>query len=128
MEPVPHADPAVQQQRLADLEREWDARFAQQPKLPSSALLSGAVAMACGFGAVMFFAFAWLRGFQLSYCIWCGIFATLSVALGLFNRMMARRWLRSVEAWSAERKELNAEIAELRSKLAGTAAVNPERP
>ena len=108
---------------LADLEAEWDRRFAAQPKLPSSALLTGAVSMACGFGAVMFFGFAWATGFRM-WLPQMWIFAGLSLALGLLNRYFARRWFGEVERWSAERVALARELEAARA-AAGRAEGNP---
>jgi hypothetical protein len=94
---------------LDEMERIWRARFVEQPKLPSSALLMGAVAMALGFGAVLFLLTAKLRPYA-----W--IWIALSVAAGLLNRYYARRWYeRDVLPWSEERKALKAEIEAARA-------------
>lgn len=102
-------------QSLEDLEAEWTRRFATQPKLPTSALLTGAVSMACGFGAVMFFGFAWANGFRVWVPQLC-IFTALSLGLGLLNRYFARRWFKEIEVWSAEREELARRIRELKNR------------
>ncbi len=96
------------QTRLAELERIWRERFMQQPKLPTSALLTGAVAMALGFGAVLFLLSVTMR--QHAW-IWIG----LSAALGILNRFLANRWYKKeVIPWGDERKALKAEIDVLR--------------
>ena len=78
-------------------------------------LLSGATAMACGFGAVMFLMFAWANGFN-RWLPQFFIFGGLSLALGLANRYFARRWFAKVQVWSAERAALLDEIESLRSR------------
>lgn len=107
----PDADRA---RRLAELEATWEARYRLEPKLPTSALLTGAVAMATGFGTVMFVAFAWATGWPRMFVIHAVVFGVLSLVLGLLNRYFARRWFRSVETWSAERRSLAAELESLR--------------
>ncbi|MBI3830439.1 MAG: hypothetical protein HY291_13045 [Planctomycetes bacterium] len=99
--------------RLKRLEANFDTRYKYEPKLPSSALLTGAVAMACGFGAVMFFMFAWANHFE-RWVQPLAIFATLALALGFTNRILAKRWFAMVQVWSAEREALLAEIEALR--------------
>jgi len=95
---------------LDELERIWRERFTAQPKLPSSALLIGAVAMALGFGAVLFLLTARLRPYAWLWIV-------LSVAAGLLNRYYARRWYeREVVPWSEERQALRAEIERAREK------------
>jgi hypothetical protein len=100
---------------LDRLEREWAERFALEPKLPSAALLSGAVAMALGFGFVMFLAFAWLHRFPRSYLWGTLIFGTGALAAGLLNRYLAGRWFRQVREWHAQREALRARIEALRA-------------
>jgi len=102
-------------ERLKRLQGEFEARYRLQPKLPSAALLSGATAMACGFGAVMFLMFAWANGFN-RWLLQFFIFGGLSLALGLVNRYFARRWFAKVQVWSAERAALLDEIESLRSR------------
>ena len=103
---------------LAELEADWRRRFVLQPKLPSSALLAGAVAMALGFGAVMFLAFAAATGFHQGYLVPGVLFASGSLALGLLNRRIARRWFGEVKVWSAEREALQREIESARQGAA----------
>ena len=96
------------QTRLAELERIWRERFMKQPKLPTSALLTGAVAMALGFGAVLFLLSATMRQHA-----W--IWICLSAACGVTNRILANRWYRKVVVpWSDERIAMKAEIDALR--------------
>lgn len=94
--------------RIEEIEKIWQERFVYQPKLPSSALLTGAVAMALGFGAVLFLLSAPVRRYA-----W--IFVALSIAFGLTNRFFAHRWYtRTVVPWSAERRALKSELDLLR--------------
>jgi hypothetical protein len=103
-------DPTPPERPLEELERVWRERFSAQPKLPSSALLLGALAMALGFAAAFFFvAWAW-------WILGC-VFLTLSILAGLLNRLHAKRWYESeVLPWAAERAALKAEIERLRSR------------
>ena len=94
----------------------WLDKFEEQPKLPTSALLTGAVAMALGFGAIMFLVFAWATQFQSTYTIGLAIFSTLSVAMGLTNRLLAKHWFKQVKAWHAERIQAATEIDTLKKK------------
>lgn len=105
--------------RLAELEAAWEARYRREPKLPTSALLTGAVAMATGFGTVMFVGFAWATGWPRMFVTHAVVFGVLSLVLGLLNRYFARRWFRSVETWSAERRSLAAELEALREPVSG---------
>lgn len=113
--------------RLAELEAAWEARYRLEPKLPTSALLTGAVAMATGFGTVMFVGFAWATGWPKMFVIHAVVFGVLSLVLGLLNRYFARRWFRSVETWSAERRSLAAELESLRGAASGSRP-DPGRP
>jgi len=104
--------------RLRQLDADWKARFRLQPKLPTSALLSGAMAMACGFGAVMFLMFA----FAVSFQRWVPqfvIFTALALALGALNRYAAWHWFEQVKLWSAAREEMLSEIEALRAAHSG---------
>ena|GEM_PF-1785316 len=99
--------------RLAELEKLWNEKFVQQPKLPTSALLTGALSMALAFGAVLFFLFKWVRGYA-----W--IWVVLSVVAGLFNRKFAHDWYTHVVVpWDADRRATAAEIASLKQSLKG---------
>jgi len=100
--------------RLNELEMQWTRRFTLSPKLPTAALLSGAVSMALAFGAMLFFAFSWAVRFR-AWTFPAGLFLGLSLAAGLFNRWMARRWYRTVEHWDAERRQAEKEIERLRA-------------
>lgn len=102
-------------ERLKRLEADFDARYKLQPKLPSSALLTGAMAMACGFGAVMFFMFAWANHFE-RMVLPLAIFTVLALALGIANRILAKRWFAMVQVWSAEREVVLIEIEALRAR------------
>ncbi len=96
------------QAKLAELEGIWRARFMRQPKLPSSALLTGAFAMALGFGAVLFLLSAKMRPYA-----W--IWIALSATCGLTNRYLANRWYKKdVIPWGDERNALKAQIDALR--------------
>jgi hypothetical protein len=96
--------------RLSALEQHWRERFVAQPKLPTSALLTGAAAMAMGFGAVLFFLSEKMRPYA-----W--IWVALSVSLGLINRLLANRWYKkTVLPWSEERRALKEEIDALRER------------
>ena len=103
--------------RLQELEATWSRKFMEQPKLPSAALLTGAIAMALGFGAIVFFSFAWATNFRRTYTVGLIIFTTLSLCLGIGNRILARRWFEEVKTWSAERKEAASEIERLKKEL-----------
>ncbi|HLX61748.1 MAG TPA: hypothetical protein VKX17_10745 [Planctomycetota bacterium] len=106
---------ASQSSRLAELEAMWRARFMEQPKLPSSALLTGAVAMALGFGTVLFLIGAIVTHFVSAWTILVSIFGALSLLCGITNRILARRWYRRVVIpWGNERKAMKAEIEALR--------------
>lgn len=100
-------------ERLKRLEAEFEARYRHQPKLPSSALFCGALAMACGFGAVMFLMFAYAVSFQ-RWVPQLLVFGALSLLFGLANRFFARRWFAKVRVWSAERAQLLDEIEHLK--------------
>ena len=100
--------------RLKALEAEWEARFRLEPKLPTAALLTGAMAMACGFGAAMFLLFAIAMHFQ-HWTLQVAIFTALALALGGVNRYFARQWFKKVEAWSAEREQVRREMEALRA-------------
>ncbi|MCW8132221.1 MAG: hypothetical protein KIS92_17875 [Planctomycetota bacterium] len=104
--------------RLKRLEADFEARYRYQPKLPSSALFSGALAMACGFGAVMFFMFAYANGFQ-RWVPQMLVFGALSLLFGLANRLFARRWFAKVRVWSSERAQLLDEIEHLKKGAPG---------
>ena len=104
----------VNHTRLKRLEAEWEARFRLEPKLPTSALLTGAMAMACGFGAAMFLMFAIAMHFQ-RWTPQVAVFTALALALGGVNRYIARQWFKKVEAWSAEREQVLREMAALRA-------------
>ena len=70
--------------------------------------MSGAFAMALGFGAVLFLLSAKMRPHA-----W--IWIVLSAGLGLINRFLALRWYkREVVPWGDERKALKEEIDGLR--------------
>jgi hypothetical protein len=110
-EDAPKTELSPDRQRLAELERRWAAEFSRQPKLPSEALLTGAFAMAFGFGAVLFYASRWVRPY---WWIW----AALALATGLLNRFLAARWYRDVVIpWDLDRCATAKEIQELRAKL-----------
>ena len=108
--PAPNPElntPASKQQRLAQLERLWNEKFVQQPKLPTEALLTGALAMALGFGAVLF-----LLSNKVRHYAW--IWIALSVFCGLLNRFFAARWYRRVVIpWDLERRAVAEEMKEL---------------
>ncbi len=96
-------------QRLAELEQLWNQKFIEQPKLPTSALLTGAVSMAAGFGAVLFF----LSPLRAHTWFW----VCLSLGFGAVNRVLAARWYRRVVIpWDAERRATAQELAVLREK------------
>jgi hypothetical protein len=99
------------QKRLAELEGEWNAKFiVGQPKLPSEALLTGAVSMALAFGGVLF-------ALSLSMRPYAWIWFALSGLCGLINRFLARRWYtRVVLPWDKARRTTIAEIQALRQK------------
>ena len=99
-----------ERQRLAELERLWNEKFIQQPKLPTSALLTGAVSMAMACGAGLFLFSNWLRKYA-----W--IWIVLSVLFGLTNRYFAWHWYNHVVIpWDTERKATYAEMTELRRR------------
>jgi len=107
-------------ERIAHLEAQWNARFIEQPKLPTSALLTGATAMACGFGAVMFLAFGVVQHFQQPYLNLLIVFGALSLTLGFVNRFLANRWYTSVVVpWSDDRKKAADELEALKKESAG---------
>jgi hypothetical protein len=94
--------------RLAQLERLWAEKYIQQPKLPSSALLTGALAMALGFGAVLFLMSAWMRSYA-----W--IWIVLALICGAVNRVLSARWYRdTVVPWDEQRRATKAEMERLR--------------
>lgn len=106
--------------RIDEIEKIWRERFVYQPKLPSSALLTAAVAMALGFGAVLFFLSAPMRPYA-----W--IFVALSITFGLTNRYFAHRWYtRTVLPWSAERQALKSELDALREPCSDTSGNIPD--
>lgn len=97
---------------MQELEAHWKAHFAEQPKLPTSALLTGAISMALAFGGVLFVLSAWMRSYA-----W--IWFVLSAAAGLANRLLAKNWFNNVVLpWDAERRKTLAELQELREKQA----------
>jgi hypothetical protein len=112
MSALPPPEPPVntpdqKQKRLAQLERLWNEKFVQQPKLPTEALLTGALAMALGFGAVLF-----LLSYKVRHYAW--IWIALSIFFGLLNRFFAARWYRRVVIpWDLERRAVAAEMKEL---------------
>ena len=94
----------------AELEARWHREFEQQPKLPTSALLTGALAMALGFGAVMFFMFALANSFRL-WTVPLAWFTGGAVGMGLLNRYLAHRWFtRVVIPWSQARAALKTQL------------------
>jgi len=98
---------ATDSQRLADLQRIWNERFIQQPKLPTSALLTGAVSMALAFGFVLFMLSALMRRHA-----W--IWLVLSLLFGGINRLLARQWYRKVVVpWDQDRRATAAEMEQL---------------
>ncbi len=113
--PAP-SNPATDAARLAALEHRWKLEFEQQPKLPTAALLTGAVSMAAAFGFVLFLLSHWMRGYA-----W--IWILLSLGFGATNRMLAARWYRDeVIPWDLDRRTTHQEIQELKAKLAGRPA------
>ena len=99
--------------RLTELERLWNEKFIQQPKLPTSALLTGSLSMAMACGFVLFVLSAWMRRYA-----W--IWLVLSVAVGLLNRFLAHRWYTKVVLpWDTERRATSQEIKLLQQKLTG---------
>src|SRR6185295_528452 len=101
--------------RLAELEGVWRARFIAQPKLPTSALLTGACAMASGFGAVFFAIGAVLSKYARAWLTLAIVFGALTLIAGVLNRWLAARWYRRVVIpWGDERKALKAQIDALR--------------
>lgn len=107
------------QAQIDALEKIWLERFVYQPKLPSSALLTGAVAMALGFGAVLFLLAAPVRRYA-----W--IFIALSIAFSIVNRVFAKRWYnRVVLPWSAERAAFKARIDALREPCSDSSGNTP---
>ena len=114
-EPAPDASSSSQEdaKRLAELERLWNEKFTEQPKLPTSALLSVAVSMALAFGGAVFALSASLR-------MWAMLWFGLSALIGLLARYFSRSWYRNeVVPWDRERRATAAEIAELRRRLKG---------
>jgi len=101
---------ANETQRLKELETLWNQRFIQQPKLPTSALLTGAISMALAFGGVLFALSAWMRGYA-----W--IWFVLSAILGIINRLLAKDWYQNtVVPWDRDRRQTHAELQALRDK------------
>jgi hypothetical protein len=97
--------------RLAQLEQLWNEKFIQQPKLPSSALLTVAVSMAMAFGGVLFLLSAAMRQHA-----W--IWFVLSAFLGVLGRIFSQRWYKNVVIpWDTERRATAKEIKELKEKL-----------
>lgn len=96
--------------REAALEKLWQEKFVQQPRLPSEALLTGAVSMAMAFGGVLFLLSSAMRRYA-----W--IWFALSITLGLVNRLLAQRWYWNVVVpWDRERRALAQELKTLREK------------
>jgi len=114
-------DESARTARLAELENIWRQRFMRQPKLPTSALLTGALAMACGFGAVffligLFIAKNAMSRFTEKWLILASVFGALAILFGVVNRWLAGRWYKEIVVkWDEERKSLKAEIDSLRS-------------
>ena len=105
------SSPEIDRRRLAELERLWAAEFARQPKLPTDALLTGAIAMALGFGAVLFYLSHWMRPY---WWIW----AVLAAGMGFLNRFLAARWYRDVVIpWDLKRRATAHEIQQIRARL-----------
>jgi len=102
---------AESQKRLDELERDWKPKFVvAQPKLPSEALLTGAVSMAMAFGGVLF-------ALSLSMRPYAWVWFAMSGLMGLVNRFLARRWYKHVVLpWDKERRAVLAEIQTLRKK------------
>jgi hypothetical protein len=97
--------------RLAQLENLWQQKFIQQPKLPTSALLTVAVSMALAFGGVLFALSASMRGYAWIWFI-------LSALCGLLGRIFSKRWYNNVVIpWDAERRSTAQEIKSLREQL-----------
>jgi hypothetical protein len=116
MQADPKSTPAPDSEQLAALERRWAERFEEQPKLPTSALLTGAVSMALAFGAVLFLLSKWMRGYA-----W--IWIVLSIAAGIINRMLAARWYKEVVIpWDLDRRSTAQQIQELRARTAPPAS------
>ena len=96
--------------RLEDLQQSWNERFIQQPKLPTSALLTGALSMALAFGCGLFLLSVRVRGYA-----W--IWLVLSVLMGFLNRILARHWYRHVVIpWDSDRRSTAAEIKALEQR------------
>jgi hypothetical protein len=101
-------------ERLKELEKQWQAEFIQQPKLPTFALLSGAVSMALGFGGVLFVLFV-----QYRHLAW--IFFVSSLIVGILGWRIASNWYRNeVIPWDARRRETAVQIQQLKERLQGT--------
>lgn len=95
-------------ERLRELEAQWNAEFIQQPKLPTWALLSGALSMALGFGGVLFLLFV-----QYRHLAW--IFFLGSLIIGAIGWRIASRWYRdTVIPWAARRRAAAEEIKALK--------------
>jgi len=95
-------------ERLRELERQWNAEFVQQPKLPTWALLSGALSMAMGFGGVLFALFV-----QYRHLAW--IWFLMSLITGIIGWRIAARWYRNtVIPWDARRRKAAEEIEALK--------------
>ena len=101
--------------RLASLEALWRKRFVEQPKLPTSALLTGACAMASGFGAIFFLIGALFSYWTRTWLVLTLVFTGVSATCGILNRILAQRWyVRTVVPWAEERRALKSEIDTLR--------------
>lgn len=95
---------------MAELENLWNEKFIKQPKLPTSALLTGALSMALAFGCVLFILAVRVRQYA-----W--VWLVLSVATGMLNRFLAGHWYRCVVVpWDIERKATAAEMKVLSGK------------
>lgn len=95
-------------ERLRELEKQWNAEFIQQPKLPTWALLSGALSMALGFGGVLFSLFVQYRRFA-----W--IWFVLSAIVGFMGWRIAAGWYRDVVIpWDERRRKTAEEIKALK--------------
>ena len=95
-------------ERLKELEKQWQAEFIQAPKLPTWALLSGAVSMALGFGGVLFLLFV-----QYRHLAW--IFFVSSLIVGIIGWRIASDWYRNtVIPWDVRRRQMAEEIQTLK--------------
>lgn len=112
--------------RLAELEAIWRERFIEQPKLPTSALLTGAIAMALGFGTVLFVIGAILTHYATTWITLVAVFGGLSLCCGIVNRVLARRWYKhKVVPWGDERKATKTRIDELRGDTVKPETLKP---